>query len=161
VVALWTGSLPRSTYEASFVGPWAFSAVENRAVADYIAARTEPGDPILVYAFEPSIYYLSGRSSPTRHLSMAPITGEVQISPRLRGRWSAEQAIDCDRCPPRYIVLIALPSREIERQWEEHRTVVITAGRLRYTPVKGIGQFRILRLLDGEYNGRAVGGAAQ
>ena len=83
-----------------------YSYGECVLVADYVRARTEPDEPILVYAFEPAIYFVAQRQSPTRHLSTAPIFGETQIPAELRARWLSEQRQDVAVRPPRYLITV-------------------------------------------------------
>jgi hypothetical protein len=99
-----SGRLSPQEYWAHFPGMYGYSYGECVLVAEYVRARTQPDEPILVYAFEPAIYFIAQRHSPTRHLSTAPIFGETQIPRELRERWLAEQLQDIAARAPRYLI---------------------------------------------------------
>ncbi len=55
---------------------WGFSARTLIEVADYLRAHTEPDEPVLVWAFEPAIYFLSDRESASRFIFNFPLYGD-------------------------------------------------------------------------------------
>jgi hypothetical protein len=101
-----SGRVSPQEYWAHFPGMYDYSYGECVLVAEHVRARTQPDDPILVYAFEPAIYFIAQRHSPTRHLSTAPIFGETQIPRELREQWLAEQLQDVAVRAPRYLITV-------------------------------------------------------
>ena len=136
-----SGRLSRHEYWANFEGMYNYSYGECVLVADLIRARTRPAEPILVYAFEPAIYFLAERRSPTRHLSTAPIFGETQIPKEMRQRWLAEQLRDIADRPPHYLVMV-LPA--VHDQSPEH----VTLGGHRFRRETTIEKFLVYRLSE-------------
>lgn len=72
----------------------------NRRVAMEIAHRTKPGTPILVWGFEPGIYWLADRPPSTRYIyDVAQRVGWSQARARQ------EMLSDLDKKPPQWIVV--------------------------------------------------------
>lgn len=111
--ALGLGQIDRDRYLRFFVGNYFFSAHESEQTAALVKNQTNKGDPILVMGFEPTVYFAAERYSPTRHVSTAPILGEEQIPLALRMRWLAELKRDCTARPPKAIVVLYEPAREL------------------------------------------------
>jgi hypothetical protein len=84
-----------------------FSPADEAAVAHYIAAHTQPGDGILVWALAPGIYALSDRHPTTRYpfhrllLTDSPLALAVPGRDARRAELLARLRAD----PPAYIVL--------------------------------------------------------
>jgi len=99
-----TGAIDPEQYWRSFDYENGYSYWECMQVAEHIRARSGPEEPLLVYAYDPAIYFLADRRCPTRHISNAPIVTTVTIPEKLRRQWTQEmdQAIAAD--PPRYLV---------------------------------------------------------
>lgn len=104
-----TGQLSRPAYWALFAIPNYYPFANAAAVADYARAHTTPNDYILVYDFDPAIYYLADRLSPTRHLSRTPLYNEKSFPPDMRRRWIVEQIQDVRRRPPRLLIITGPP----------------------------------------------------
>jgi len=102
---IWSGELPREKYwdTVNAVGWYPFSNAAH--VADYLRSHSQPDDPILVYDFDPVIYYLAQRQSPTRHLSVAPMFALENIPVVMRRAWLDEQMRDVTARPPLYLVV--------------------------------------------------------
>ncbi|MEM8859209.1 MAG: glycosyltransferase family 39 protein [Chloroflexota bacterium] len=54
--------------------------------SDAIAVRTQPNDYLLVWGFEPGIYYLSGRKTATAFVYNFPVMGEL-VRPQILNRF--------------------------------------------------------------------------
>lgn len=72
----------------------------NRQVAMELERRTKPGTPILVWGFEPGIYWLAGRPPSTRYIY--DVAQRVQWS---KARAQSEMMSDLDKTPPQWIVV--------------------------------------------------------
>lgn len=83
-------------------------ANRQAAVAGYVAARTLPGDPILVWGAESRVYLLAGREAPTRffyNYPLVPFADGVQTaSPRQR-EYRKEFLADVGARAPALVVL--------------------------------------------------------
>jgi len=75
-------------------------------VADAIAARTEPGEPILIVGSEPQIYYLANRPAATRLIHLYTTTGPYSFAPSLR----LEFVRDLREKRPRWVLLVNVAS---------------------------------------------------
>jgi hypothetical protein len=73
------------------------------AAARQLRETTRPEDPVLVWAFDPVIYYLAGRHSPTRYGHPYPLA-MVKGNPCL-AQWRREFMQDLERRPPAMIVV--------------------------------------------------------
>jgi hypothetical protein len=94
----------RHAYLNTF-GPYdggTFSYLADVEVADYIRARTQPGDTIYNYGYAPLVYLLSGRDSPTRFFYVFPV-----ISTWTPPGWRADWVRDLNNEMPRYILVQA------------------------------------------------------
>lgn len=143
--ALVTGRITRQDYWMLFQGETSYAFQEDVAVAKYVREHSAPEDRILVYAFEPAIYYLSERASPTRHLSTAPLVFGELFPDSLRRRWRAEQRREVELRPPRLLILPGFPDPKLERLWRANKPVVVNFGKLRFTMVAEIGGFILFR----------------
>jgi hypothetical protein len=97
------GRTPRADYLRRFdtlAEGGDFSASANYAAADYLRARTQPGDPVFVWGFEALIYYLADRRAPTRFVSTFPL-----IVGWGREDWRQELVEALRRSPPAYVVI--------------------------------------------------------
>jgi hypothetical protein len=77
-----------------------YSLGANRSLAQELRERTNPNDPVYVWGFEPSIYWLSGRRPSSRFIYNVP----------QRAQWQQEHArrlltADLDATPPAMIVV--------------------------------------------------------
>ncbi len=70
-----TGQQDRLAYAAGFQGG-EFIASESLAVADYLRARTTPGDSLFIWGFRPEVYYLSGLNPATRFIFQFPLVAD-------------------------------------------------------------------------------------
>jgi hypothetical protein len=96
-------------YWATFRDTYGYSYADTVAAAEYVRAHTRPGDPLLVYAFEPAVYFLADRRSPTRHLYNFLIFENTQIPLELRRRWLEEVRRDVAARPPAYLITTGDP----------------------------------------------------
>jgi hypothetical protein len=98
------GGLRRHAYLNTF-GPYdggTFSYLADAEVAEYIKARTLPGETIYNYGYAPLVYLLSGRESPTRFFYVFPV-----ISTWTPPEWRADWVRDLNNNMPRYILVQA------------------------------------------------------
>ena len=146
--SLATGRIDREQHLARFNGIFGFSALENARAADYLRRQSRPDETILVHGFEPDLYYQAERASPTRHLSSAPIIGEVQIPLSLRRRWQIEQSRDARLRPPRFIVLAGFADPAMAAHWAARQPVGITYAGQNYVMAAEVGKFKFLRRDD-------------
>ena len=77
-----------------------FDLSADRRVAEEVMDRTSPEDPIFVWGFEPSIYWISERSPASRF-----IYNVAQRSPWQRERARALLVQDLERKPPAMVVV--------------------------------------------------------
>ncbi len=102
---VWSGQLPQERYWDLVNAPGWYPFSNSANVADYLRGHTRPADTILVYDFDPVIYYLAQRRSPTRHLSAAPIFAVANIPVAMRRAWLEEQTREVRARPPAYLVV--------------------------------------------------------
>jgi hypothetical protein len=92
----------RSAYGDKF-GLYARGSFSYRAsdeAAAYIRARTRPDDTVMVWGYDPLLYVLSERDSPSRFISFLPL-----MSTWTPPAWVDEFVDDLERRRPAYIVL--------------------------------------------------------
>jgi hypothetical protein len=106
---VWTGALPWRDYWACFAAPGWYPFANSLAVAEYVRQHTAPEDPVLVYDYDPAIYYLAERACPTRHLSSEPLIGRDHFPAALRQRWREQQVREVAARPPRLLVIGGCP----------------------------------------------------
>ncbi|HZT43518.1 MAG TPA: glycosyltransferase family 39 protein [Chthonomonadaceae bacterium] len=104
-----TGQISQQAYWSLFAVPNFYPFSNTAAVADYVRARTGPQDTILLFEFDPSIYYLADRYAPTRHLSAAPLYKDECYPDAMRQNWIREQVADVARRPPRLLIVVGAP----------------------------------------------------
>jgi hypothetical protein len=98
------GKTPEPDYWARFVtGDFWFLA--DRLLADYLKERTEPEDRILVFGFEPLVYFLADRKPASRFIFNDPITA-AYVSPETRRKRLDRLVSDLERNRPAYIVIV-------------------------------------------------------
>ncbi len=105
----WTGKITRWQYWGCFNEVGSYPFANSAHIAQYLRTHSRPSDLVLDYDFDPAVYFLSERVSPTRHLSMAPIIGQTQIPAAIRNRWRREQERDTAARPPLYLVVLGCP----------------------------------------------------
>ena len=86
------------------------TATVSPEVADYLAERTEPGEPILVVGSEPQIYFLADRPSSSRMAFMYPMTGPYRYAAPLRSAFLRQ----LDASGPEYVVWVGLLASQTE-----------------------------------------------
>jgi hypothetical protein len=77
-----------------------FSARANMEVAEYVGANTKADEKILIWGFEPSIYFLSQRGNATRFIYNFPLYG-----PNARPEFRQEFLKEIREQKPIYIVI--------------------------------------------------------
>lgn len=94
--------------------------IESVAIADYIKARTQPGDRIAVLGSEPQIYFYAGRRSATGYIYMYPLAERQRYAARMQ----EEMVQQIESSQPEYVVLVQiatswLPATSMARieQW--------------------------------------------
>ena len=91
----------RSAYYDRF-GLWgrgSFSYRASEEVSTYLRARTTVGDTVFVWGYDPLIYVLSGRDSPSRFTSFLGL-----MSTWTPSRWQDEFVDDLSARRPRYVI---------------------------------------------------------
>jgi hypothetical protein len=111
------------------LGPVGFSAKEDKAIATVIAKA--PGSTLWADGFEPSLYFLTGRRSPTRHLSTAPMETELQIPASVRSSLKREMLSDLEASPPDTLVEMWLPPEREKRRFGRAYRLISVAGKYR------------------------------
>lgn len=140
---LHSGQMTRSDYLKRFDGLLGFSSFSNEVATEYIGATTTPHQTLSVLAFEPYLYYGSKRLSASRHLSLAPLYGELQIPVEVRERWIAELRRDCEENPPNVLVTIGDIPSELGQHWQATGDHVADYCGSSYILVKTQGLYRI------------------
>jgi hypothetical protein len=105
----WTGQMSQQAYWSLFAVPNYYPFANTAAVAGYVQTHTGPQDTILLYEFDPAIYYLADRMAPTRHLSPAPLFKDTCYPESMRRNWLQEQIADVSRRPPRLLIVVGAP----------------------------------------------------
>jgi hypothetical protein len=86
-----------------FFGPWGggtFSYRASRDTAYYLYRRTEPGDHLYVWGYDPLIYLLAQRPSSSRFIYSFPL-----MSDWAPHAWQSEFLSDLEQVPPVYFVV--------------------------------------------------------
>lgn len=98
----WTEPDSRSAYFDRFglYGKGSFSYKASEEVSRYVAERTGPNDRVFVWGYDPLLYVLADRDSPSRFTSFLPLMS--QWTPQ---RWVDEFVDDLEREKPAYIIL--------------------------------------------------------
>ncbi len=79
-----------------------FSLEKITKVSQYINKNSAPTDSILVWSFEPLIYFLAKRNAPTRFIFNSPLIAE--FNPK-KNQWRKELVNDLTATPPKYIIV--------------------------------------------------------
>jgi hypothetical protein len=95
---------PELTYRDAFVR-LDFSAPRNQRISSWLRRHTDRDDAVLVWGYEPAIYFLSDRRSATRFGYTLPVVGEGDAG-GLVGEYRDELVADVRRRPPAYVVVI-------------------------------------------------------
>jgi hypothetical protein len=81
-------------------GDGTYSYLADLQVADYLRARTRPGESVYVFGYDPLIYLLSDRASASRFIYSLPL-----MSYWAPPRWQDEFLAEIDRSRPVYFIL--------------------------------------------------------
>jgi hypothetical protein len=98
-----SGTAGRDRWLARFGRPYAGdnSFAATRWAADYVREHTAPGDPVLVWGFEPAVYLLSDRWPDTRFFFNVPVA-----APFVPGTWREEFKRDLEQRPPTLMLVL-------------------------------------------------------
>lgn len=121
-----------------------YSYATSKHVGATVQSLTKPGDRILVYAFNPTIYLYSGRRSVSRHMSNAPIRLEGWFSEGMRRRFFAELEQDVRQNPPPVLVTDFQTDWGIEEPNPPRAGVLLFFG-IEYRMVEGAGPYAVFR----------------
>ncbi len=91
-------------YEDPFVKA-DFSAEKNQRISAWLRRRTEPGEAVLLWGYEPAIHFLSDRRSATRFGYTLPLIGEGAAGSLVR-KYRRELMADLRRRPPPWVVVV-------------------------------------------------------
>ncbi len=119
----------------------------SHRIGKFLREKSEPGDKLFIWSFEPEIYFLSGLEPASRFLFNTPfLAGEVAST------WKVELMIDLMLAPPEFIVLgdkdgLPLITGERYSSKEQLKAVRGLAEFIdsNYTPIETIGNFTILK----------------
>jgi hypothetical protein len=97
------GGVTREAWLARFGAPGSgdFSFLADQQAAMYVRQTTQPGDAVLVWGFEPTVYLLAERQAPTRFFFNVPLT--VRFAPE---RWRKEFLSDLRARPPELFLVV-------------------------------------------------------
>jgi hypothetical protein len=100
---LLTGVKTRAEYDDRFGSPGrGYAQPTSLRAAEYLAARAEPGDCALIWAFDPLPLFASGVPSCDRFgFNLPLVSGEADT----RADYRAELLRDLERRPPRFVVV--------------------------------------------------------
>ncbi len=124
-----------------------YSCATSRQIGEYLRKDAEAGDRLLVWSFEPEIYFLSGLEPSSRFLFNTPF-----FAGSISAAWKAEFMMDLMSRPPDYVVIgegDGLPlitgdsysSRDRLKEVEGLSEFI----QVNYEPVKTIDKFTILK----------------
>jgi hypothetical protein len=146
-VAHWLRYVSGQGSAEEYYGHFGIPGADIRA-ADYIRERTTEGDKVLVWGWNSSIIYLSGRQTPGRFgFSMPLLTGEGTAR---RAAYQQEFMTSLRKTPPVYIVdapqsVVLLGGQYGRRDFPDFDEFVST----RYRREKQFGDLMLYRLADG------------
>ena len=104
-----TGGIDEKQYWACFAAPGWYPFGTSAETAEYVRKHTSTTDNVLVFDYDPAVYFLSERIAPTRHLSNEPIVGAIFFPAKLRDRWRRELIRDVNANPPALLVVGTCP----------------------------------------------------
>jgi hypothetical protein len=81
-------------------GRGSFSYLASDEASRYVREHTVPGDTVFVWGYDPLLYVLSERDSPSRFISFLPL-----MSTWTPHRWVDEWLDDLEAKQPAYIIL--------------------------------------------------------
>ena len=125
----------RDEYLDEFQLRW-FQALSAVQAAEYVKARTQPADRVIMYGEGGMVNFLTGRPSPTRFVFAQPL----HVSNRIyRDRFRSQYIADLTRIPPEIIILgsiqdeqtIAAEFPEFKQLLADHYRAETTFGRLK------------------------------
>ncbi len=98
-----TGRISREQWLTRFGPPGQgdYSFLAARQAAEYVREHARPGDPVLVWGFEPAVYLLAERHAPTRFFFNVPVA-----APFVPERWRAEFLADLEEQPPALVLVL-------------------------------------------------------
>ncbi len=112
--ARWRRTIDQEAFDVGYAwGGMDYNFAETHIVASRIAQSTVPGDRILVWGFEPGIYFFADRAPSTRFLYDYPLMPEFS---RVHDRYLAQFMDDLHRHPPAAIVVVKNDANDLERE---------------------------------------------
>jgi hypothetical protein len=143
------GRRPDRAYRDAFVRD-NFSAARQKRISSWLRQHTDPDDAVLLWGYDPGVYFLSHRSSADRFGYTLPVVGE-QDNSELVEEYRDELLADVRRRPPPYVVVLEndgnpiLP--ETSRQYLEQFPELESLMSSRYEELTRIGdEATVLRL---------------
>ena len=125
----------------------------DREVAAYLAGHTTPDECVLVWGYEPLIYFLAGRAACTRYIFDYPLTSQYAPDSWLEGARATFLAEIEDR-PPAYIAVAHGDVNPLESEDSARQLAAFTQlARIveqNYCLETTIGRFEILSRCPGE-----------
>lgn len=88
--------------DAIFIPSGGFSLSSSKKVAEYIHKNTSPEDNIIIWGFQPLIYFLSQRKAPTRFFFNTPLIAPFSSN---RDTWRKEFLSDIKHSLPKYFII--------------------------------------------------------
>ena len=97
-----TGRASRAAFVAGFDDRRGdFSLPADLEVARFLGPRTEPGEPLFIWGFEPVVYFLADRPCASRFIYQVPLVTEWSPS-----EWREELMRDLEESEPRYFLVV-------------------------------------------------------
>ena len=139
----------RESFYARFgsYGSGDFSFLADKQLADYLGARTDAGDYVLVWGIEPLVNYLCGRAAPTRFGYNYALVASSGTS--FHERYRREFLEDLTMQKPKYVVIVDEDATNLmpktSRQYFEEFGDFSSYVRERYVRETSIEHFEVWR----------------
>ncbi|MCH7944423.1 MAG: glycosyltransferase family 39 protein, partial [Armatimonadetes bacterium] len=117
-VRLATGRIGPMEYGETVRHPQWYSVRDTEAVVAWLRENGHSGKSAYIDGFDPAIYWLAGLRPVSRHISTAPIYGEIQIEARLRFEWMREVKRDIVRGSPSVYIRHPRPNDQMGDAFE-------------------------------------------
>jgi hypothetical protein len=121
------GAVPREAHDRGAVFH-VFRYTDSQRAAEIVRSVTAPADRILVYAFDPSVYLMSGRRSMSRHVSNFPIRDADWFPAHVRTAFFEELCRDVVASPPRALVTDFFALQGFDRVTRDGREILRFCG---------------------------------
>jgi len=100
-IARATGRMTDEVFAAQFKDRQDYSLSADIEVAGFLREHVAPEEPVFIWGFEPTVYFLSERRPASRFVSMQPL-----VTPWSPPEWRRELIADLERARPPYILIV-------------------------------------------------------